>query len=81
MKNDQSRNPFPKVKGEKAEIVSAGAVGVGFKPALRRKIVLIRIGNAAGQVSNLPYGGKLSRFVSETPLGRFQTCPYKTALR
>ena len=60
MKNDQSRNPFPKVKGEKAEIVSAGAVGVGFKPALRRKIVLIRLGNAAGQVSNLSLQNRAS---------------------
>lgn len=32
MKNDQSRNPFPKLKGEKAEIVTANAVGAGFKP-------------------------------------------------
>ena len=32
MKNDQNRNPFPKVKGEKAEIVTANAVGAGFKP-------------------------------------------------
>ena len=29
---------------------SASIVGAGFKPALRRKIVPIRLGNAAGQV-------------------------------